>query len=146
MKGFNFLKVLVCLIVVGFVLVASHAYTKAADEQAATAEAVTVELKAVKDSGVSGKATLTPMDMKTKVTIELTGAPQGIAQPAHVHQGTCENLGPPKYPLDAVKDGKAETTIDAKLSDLTSGDLAINVHKSEKEMSVYAACGEIPKS
>lgn len=146
MKGFNSLNVLVCLIVVGFILVASYAYTKAADEQAATAEAVTVEVKAVKDSGVSGKATLTPMDNKAMVTIEVTGAPQDVAQPAHIHQGTCENLGAPKYPLEAVKNGKSETMIDAKLSDLTAGDLAINIHKSEKEMSVYAACGEIPKS
>ena len=146
MKGFNSLNILVCLIVVGFVLVASYTYTKAADEQAAASGTVTVELKAVNDSGVSGKATLTPMDNKAKVTIEVTGAPQDVAQPAHIHQGTCEDLGAPKYPLEAVKNGKSETTIDAKLSDLTAGDLAINIHKSEKEMSVYAACGEIPKS
>jgi hypothetical protein len=146
MKGFNSLNVLVSLIVVGFMLVASYTYTRAADEQAAASETVTVELKAVNDSGVSGKATLTPMDNKTMVTIDLTGAPQDIVQPAHIHQGTCENLGAPKYPLEAVKNGKSETTIDAKLSDLTAGDLAINIHKSEEEMSVYAACGEISKS
>jgi hypothetical protein len=86
------------------------------------------------------------MGDKTMVSITLTGAPEGVAQPAHIHQGTCADLGAPKYPLNAVENGKSETTIDAKVSDLTTGDLAINVHKSEKEMSAYAACGEIPKS
>ncbi len=146
MRNFNSLNTLVWLIAVAFMLGVSFTYTKAAGEKAATSEAVTVELKAVNNSGVSGEATLTPVDNKTKVVINLTGAPEGVSQPAHVHQGTCEKLGEPKYPLEAVKNGKSETTIDAKLSDLTAGDFAINVHKSEKEISAYAACGGIPKS
>ena len=143
MRNCNSLSTLVWLIAVVFMLGLSFIYTKAAEEKAATSEAVTVELKAVDNSGVSGEATLTPVEDKTKVDIKLTGAPEGVAQPTHIHEGTCENLGAPKYPLEAVKDGKSETTIDAKVSDLTAGDFAINVHKSEKEISAYAACGGI---
>jgi len=146
MRNFNSLKIIVWLVVGVFMLVVSFTYTKAAGEEAVTSETVTVELEAVNNSGVSGKATLTPVDNNTKVLINLTGAPEGIAQPAHIHQGTCENLGGPKYPLEAVKNGESETTVDVKLSDITTGDFAINVHKSEKEISTYVACGGIPKS
>jgi hypothetical protein len=146
MRDFNSLKTIVWLSVSVFMLVVSFSYSKAADEEATVSEAVTVEFKALNNSGESGKATLTPVDGKTKVVINLTGAPEGVAQPAHIHQGTCENLGGPKYPLEAVKNGNSETTIDAKLSDLSAGDYAINVHKSEKEISTYVACGDIPKS
>ncbi len=146
MRSLNFLSSFVWLIVTVFMLAVSFTYTQAEEETTAAPGSVTVELKAVGDSGVSGQASLMPMGDKTMVSITLTGAPEGVAQPAHVHQGTCEKLGAPKYPLSAVENGKSETTIDAKISDLTTGDLAINVHKSEKEMSAYAACGEIPKS
>jgi len=128
MRNFNSLNIIVWLVVGVFMLVVSFTYTKAAGEEAVTSETVTVELEAVNNSGVSGKATLTPVDNNTKVVIN------------------CENLGEPKYPLEAVKNGESETTVDVKLSDITTGDFAINVHKSEEEISTYVACGEIPKS
>ena len=146
MSNFNSLNIIVWLAVGVFMLVFSFTYTKAKGEEAATSETVIVELGVVNNSGVSGKATLTLVDNKTVVVINLTGAPEGIAQPTHIHQGTCANLGGPKYPLEGVKNCVSETTVDVKLSDLTTGDFAINVHKSEKEISTYVACGEIPKS
>ncbi len=146
MRNFNSLNIIVWLVVGVFMLVVSFTYTKAVGEEAVTSETVTLELEAVNNSGVSGKATLTPVNNNTKVVINLTGAPEDIAQPTHIHQGTCENLGEPKYPLEAVKNGESETTVDVKLSDIMTGDFAINVHKSEKEISTYVACGEIPKS
>ena len=146
MRSLNLLSGFVWLMIGVLVLAVSFASIRAQEEEGAAPGVVTVELKAVGDSGVSGQASLMPMGDKTMVSITLTGAPEGVAQPAHIHQGTCEKLGAPKYPLNAVENGKSETTIDAKVSDLATGDLAINVHKSEKEMSVYAACGEIPKS
>jgi hypothetical protein len=146
MRNFNLLKTFVWLIIAVFMLALSFASVRAQEEKAAAPGTVTVELKAVGDSGVSGQATLTPADDKTTVSITLTGAPEGVAQPAHIHQGTCADLGAPKYPLQAIENGKSETTIDAKISDLTTGDLAINVHKSKEEIATYVACGEIPKS
>ena len=145
MRNFNFIETIAWLFVGVFMLVVSFNYNRAGEEAAAS-EAVSVELKALNNSGESGKAKLTTMDGKTKVVIDLMGAPEGVAQPAHIHHGTCEKLGAPAYPLEAAKNGKSETTIDAKLSDLTAGDYAINVHKSEAEISTYVACGDIPKS
>ncbi|MGB7290802.1 MAG: CHRD domain-containing protein [Thermodesulfobacteriota bacterium] len=146
MRDFNALKTIVWLLVGVFMLLVTLASSKVAGEEAAASEAVTVEFKALNNSGESGKATLTPVDGKTKVVIDLTGVPEGVPQPAHIHHGTCEKLGGPAYPLEAVQNGKSETTVDAKLSDLTTGDFAINVHKSEEEISTYVACGDIPKS
>jgi hypothetical protein len=146
MRNSGTIRTFVLLLVGVFMLLLTFSSSKVTGEEAAASEAVTVEFKALNNSGESGKATLTAMDGKTKVVIDLTGAPEGVAQPAHIHQGTCENLGSPKYPLEAVNNGKSETTIDAKLSDLTAGDFAINVHKSEMDMSTYVACGDIPKS
>ncbi|MCL6579888.1 MAG: hypothetical protein K6T73_11030, partial [Candidatus Bathyarchaeota archaeon] len=104
MRDFIFLNIFTWLIISVFMLEVSFASVRAQEGEAA---AVTVELKAVGDSGVSGQASLMPMGDKTMVSITLTGAPEGVAQPAHIHQGTCENLGAPKYPLSAVENGKS---------------------------------------
>ncbi len=146
MRNFSTISTFVWLLVGVFVLLLTFSSSEVVAEEAGAAQALTVEFKALNNSGESGKATLTAMDGKTKVVIELIGAPAGVTQPVHIHHGTCEKLGAPAYPLEAVKNGKSETTIDAKLSDLTAGDFAINVHKSEKEISTYVACGDIPKS
>lgn len=146
MRRFSPQNAVVWLFVGLFMLVVSFSYAKGAGEETGMPEGVTVELAPVNNSGESGSATLTPVDSKTNVVINLTGTPEGVAQPVHIHQGTCENLGGVKYPLEAVKDGTSETTVDAKLSDLTTGDFAINVHKSENDLSTHVACGDIPKS
>lgn len=105
---------------------------------------VKVELTPVNNSGVSGKATLKEDDGKVKVKLELSKYTAGVSQPAHIHPGTCTNLGAPKYPLTNVVNGKSETTLDVTLAQLkTELPLAINVHKSTEEPGVYVACGEI---
>src|SRR5262245_55959733 len=74
--------------------------------------------------------------------------------PAHIHSGTCDELGDVLYPLSnvgpgAVRNGTPDaagdvvgadedlypidisvTTIDASLADIANGDTAINVHES----------------
>lgn len=103
-----------------------------------------VELYAENQSGESGTATLTAMGEQTKVEIDLRNAPSGTAQPAHIHEGTCDNLTPkPKWPLSSVKDGKSSTTVPVSLDKLRSGQYAINVHKSADELQTYVACGNI---
>ncbi len=109
------------------------------------AKPVTVKLAPQNNSGESGTAKLTPVgDSKTKVQVTLKGGPKGVAQPAHIHEGGCANLNPkPKIGLAPIKDGKSTTTVPAPLSELTSGDLAINVHKSTDDLQTYVACGDI---
>jgi len=97
-------------------------------------------------SGESGTVTLTPMGDKTRVDVALVGAPVDTPQPAHVHPGSCAKLDPkPKYPLSAVVDGVSTTTLDVPIAQLTSGDFAVNIHKSTSEIPKYVACGDLTK-
>ena len=115
-------------------------------KKSAAAKAVTVRLQEQNKSGESGRARLTPAGDKTKVEISLKGAPKGVAQPAHIHDGTCAKIDPkPKYPLENVVDGKSSSEVAADIKTLTAGNLAINVHKSAEEAKVYVACGNIGK-
>ncbi len=110
----------------------------------AAQQSVTIPLQAQSGSGQSGTATLTEQGNQTRVVISLSNAPAGVLQPAHIHQGTCANLNPqPRYPLQSVVDGRSETVVDVPLSTLLAGQFAINVHKSQQEISTYVACGEI---
>jgi hypothetical protein len=110
----------------------------------AQGNAVTVTLAGQNNSSLSGTATLTPTGDQTQVVIKVTGEPTGASEPAHVHEGTCANLNPvPKYPLANVVNGSSTTTINVPLASLTSGQFAINLHKSAQELTVYVACGDI---
>lgn len=91
-------------------------------------------------------------------------APQ--PHPAHIHEGSCEELGDVVYPLEdvsgepvsgtegATPESQAEgqpgdviarsrTQVDASLDDILSGEHAVNVHKSAEEIDVYVACGNV---
>ena len=107
-------------------------------------DVVTIQLAAQNNSGETGTATLTPEGDKTKVVILLTHAPSGVAQPAHIHLGTCDKLDKaPKWPLEAVKDGKSTTLVPASLDTILKDKAAINIHKSAAEAQIYVSCGNI---
>lgn len=107
-------------------------------------DTVTVQLGAQNDSGQTGTATLLPEGDKTKVVIHLSGGNGDVAQPTHIHLGRCDNLDPaPRWPLEPVKEGQSETLLDVPLDTILEQNVAINVHKSESEASVYVACGNI---
>ena len=79
--------------------------------------------------------------------------------PAHIHTGTCAELGDVVYPLTDVAHvaGEAEATgaasaipvkhsytiVDAPLQDIIDGGHAINVHLSGDEIGTYIACGDV---
>jgi len=110
------------------------------------AKSVTVRLAQQNNSKESGTARLTPEGDKTRVVINMKGAPKGVQQPSHIHEGSCAKLDPkPKYPLQNVVDGKSTSEVPAKLDELTGGNLAINVHKSGEDIKTYVACGDIKK-
>ncbi len=113
------------------------------DEGATSGDAVTVQLAEQNGSGQSGTATLTPVgDTQTMVAIELSNPPAD-PQPAHIHSGTCAELGEVVYPLTNIEGGTSETTLDVTLEELQSGGFAINAHESEANIQNYVACGEI---
>jgi len=105
---------------------------------------ITVELTEENGSGESGTATLVKENGQVIVTLSMIGAPENVSQPAHIHVGSCPNVGEVKYPLTNVLDGESVTTLDVTLEQLEiEFPLAINVHKSATEASVYVSCGDI---
>ena len=105
---------------------------------------VTVNLSPQNASGERGTATLTPQGDKTEVVIKLAGVPNGVQQPAHIHDGSCANLDPkPRVPLQNVVGGNSTTTLDMKLDDVVGKGGAINVHKSAADVKTYVACGDL---
>jgi len=94
-------------------------------------------------SGQSGTANIFEVGDKTKIELTLRNSPAG-PQPAHVHTGSCAELGGVKYPLTSPVNGTSDTTLDVSYDELLAQlPLAINVHKSVPEASVYVACADI---
>jgi hypothetical protein len=110
---------------------------------AATGE-ITIDLAESMGSGQTGTAVLTDAGGQTFVSIEISGEPVSDSQPAHVHEGTCEELNPtPAFGLENVTGGVSDSTIDVGLDALTSGTYAINVHKADADLETYVSCGNI---
>lgn len=105
---------------------------------------VKVAMFAQNNSGERGVTELKDFGEETKVEIELIGALAGVPQPAHIHLGSCANIGGIQFPLNNVVNGKSETMISVSLDDLLSQlPLAVNVHKSVPESAVFVSCGDI---
>ena len=95
------------------------------------------------DSGETGMVTMQEENGQVTVTINMTGAP-ATAQPAHIHAGACPTPGAVVFPLTNVVNGMSETVLTTTLAELKAQmPLAVNVHKSATESSVYVACGGI---
>jgi uncharacterized lipoprotein YmbA len=105
--------------------------------------ALTLDLAAQSGSGQSGTARLTADDGKTRIVVELANAPQ-VAQPSHVHEGTCDEIGDVVASLENVVDGRADSLVDMSLAELRRGGLIVHAHKSEAESDTSVACAEIP--
>jgi plastocyanin len=92
------------------------------------------------------------------------GAPGATAQegdephPAHIHTGTCEELGDIVAPLNdvtleegggvegaesAIPAQVSETEIELGLADILAAPHAVNVHESQAEIENYISCGDI---
>jgi hypothetical protein len=101
-------------------------------------------------------------------TTELTGA---VSMPAHIHTGTCAQLGDVVYPLSNVgipaaagtpttgggtpmtscpgQGGQplpvylSATKLNASIADILNGPHALNIHKSQQDIQSYVACGDV---
>ncbi|HEY8446645.1 MAG TPA: hypothetical protein VIL01_06010 [Thermomicrobiales bacterium] len=81
----------------------------------------------------------------------------GAARPAHIHNGTCEELGDVVQPLtdltaatgtaegnaDAIPAEYSYTLVPMSLDDILAEDHAINVHESAENIGNYIACGNL---
>ena len=113
------------------------------DDDEASGE-VTVQLNEFESSGQTGTAVLTAEGEQTRVSIQVDDEPVSASQPAHIHEGTCDNLtAAPAYPLPNVVDGSSETTVDVSLEALTASAYAINLHMSDDDPATYTSCGNI---
>jgi hypothetical protein len=112
-------------------------------EEVVGARALTLDLAAQNDSGQSGTARLTADGQKTRVVVELASPPD-VAQPSHIHMGTCDEIGDVVAPLENVVDGRAESVVDMSLAELRRGGLIVHAHMSEAEYDTSVACAEIP--
>lgn len=139
MRLFSVLTALLVIALAAFALAGCGS-----DDDEASGDEVTVELSETADSGQSGTATLTADGEQTRVVIEIDGDPVSASQPAHIHEGTCDELTPePLYGLPNVADGTSDTTVDVSLDTLTSGAYAINLHMSDEDLTTYTSCGNI---
>lgn len=140
--------VLVIVVIAGIVWLTNRGAVEAPVSQNETAspQPTVIVLSEQNNSGMSGTATFTEANGSTIVKINLAGAPVTGAQPAHIHTGTCANIGGVVYPITSLVNGTSETTINASLDAIMAElPLALNVHKSQAEMSVYMACGDLKK-
>jgi cytoskeletal protein RodZ len=113
------------------------------DEKPVITETKTFELTEQNDSGQNGTVTLDEVGDQVQVTIALSN-PTATPEPAHIHVGSCPTPGVVVFPLENVVNGASVTLLDTSFDDLKSqGDLAVNVHKSATESSVYFACGNL---
>ena len=108
------------------------------------AGSVVIALGELNNSGQSGKATLTARGDRTEVVIEIAAGAAGVAQPIHIHSGTCDSLGDVVFALTNLDGGKSTTTVDATLASLRTGKFTINGHKSGDEIATFISCGNIP--
>lgn len=96
------------------------------------------------ESGITGTVAFGDENGSTRVVAALEGAAEGSIQPMHIHAGACPAPGAVKFPLASSSDGFSETVLNVSLSDLMGSlPLAVNVHKSAEEASIYVACGDI---
>jgi hypothetical protein len=80
------------------------------------------------------------------------------AHPAHIHSGTCDQLGDVVIPLydvaapgDAMREGSegahpvksSQIHVGMPLQEIIDGGHAINAHESAEAINVYIACGDI---
>ena len=110
----------------------------------AATSTLTVSLAAQNGSGESGTATLTQQGANVQVVIAIKGAPATTPQPAHIHNGTCSDLGGVAYSLTSLVNGASTTLVKGvTIDDLIKGTKAINVHESAADLGKYVACGNI---
>jgi hypothetical protein len=106
-------------------------------------EAITIELAPVGGSGISGQATVQPMDGQTMVVITLQGLEPNSRHAAHVHGGSCG--GSVMYPLTVVvADAEGNGTSTSMVAAAPDASWWIQVHRAESPPGPGIACGQVP--
>ncbi|TSC75669.1 MAG: putative exported protein [Parcubacteria group bacterium Gr01-1014_30] len=113
-------------------------------EQPQVGREIIVQLSEQNNSGVSGFAYIQEVEDDLVVALALSGAPENVAQPAHIHRNNCEDIGGVLHPLEFPVNNYSSTNLSLTMDELLSqAPISINVHKSADEAQVYVACGNI---
>ena len=109
---------------------------------------VTVELKPVGNSAISGRVVFSPgSDSDTKVAITLTGGPSEPRHPAHIHFGQCGSFADVAAVLPSVSpQGAARGVVTLSLPQLTDGRHVVIIHTAAGPPGTAVACGAISAS
>lgn len=104
---------------------------------------ITIEFTELNDSGVTGTATLYASGDRTIVELELEG--MGEDHPAHIHEGTCDDIQPePAYTLENAGEAGASTSLaDVPLNDLIDGDYVVDLHLAANQLGTLILCAGI---
>lgn len=108
----------------------------------------TMALQPLGGSGVSGEATLTERDAQSEVMVRLTGSQPNVTHQGHIHEGTCENLGPVVAPLQPVTtdgqgSGTSTSTVDLGIANVMNGRHVISYHEAGGNPGRPITCGQI---
>jgi len=104
-----------------------------------------VQLEEIDESKQGGLATITEIEGKTSVLVELDAILSVDEQPANIYSGACPNPGDKvAFELNKIIEGRSETIYNENIEDFKSNaPFAIVVHKSDEEVSVNVSCGDI---
>lgn len=138
---------IIVLVIGGYLLLSQNSASETSEVMPSatpSANVLNVNMNEQNDSGEAGEAMLQEVDGSVLVSVSVTGAPIGVTQPAHIHTGTCAEIGGVVYPLTSPVDGISQTTLDVSWEELMAQQpLALNIHKSTTEASVYVSCGDL---
>jgi hypothetical protein len=116
---------------------------------AMTGGAGNVALVPVGNSGVAGTATVGGQGQQTQVAVSLTGLQPETPHSGHVHQGSCESLGPPVAPLqdvraDSTGAGTSTSTLSVAMETVMNGQHVIAYHQAAgANAGAPVTCGAI---
>ena len=102
-------------------------------------QSLTISLGELNGSGQSGWATLTAQADQTLIVVSATA---GISALAHIHEGSCAELGGVAHGLSDTSGASSSSVVEATLDELIAGFFAINLH-TDGDAGVYSSCGDI---
>jgi hypothetical protein len=117
---------------------------------AQTAQSVTLDMKAVSGSKVTGTAVITQAGNGIMVSVKLSGFDPNTSHDGHIHTGTCEQQGGVVFPLTTIKAdaqgaGSADTTLaNASFATVSDGKHYVQYHTASNPPGQQVSCANIP--
>jgi hypothetical protein len=140
MQGRTILAMAVVIIIASGTLAACTSTDRDAEDPTLYAP-ITVPLKAVDSSGVTGTAAITKNESeKTNVVMNITGQTAGTTISGTVNSGTCDLLDVARYSLNTVNGSTSTSVINTGMPDLLGEPFAVVVLDSTGKQ---LACGNI---